>query len=67
MVLVTPVEYYGAMVEVLKTRRSSEVEVTHVDGGQVKTSLYFTSFYFIDFSLLYLAQLHFTIRYCTLR
>jgi dolichol-phosphate mannosyltransferase len=31
VVLMTPLEYYGAMVEVLKARRSSEVDVQHLE------------------------------------
>jgi translation elongation factor EF-4 len=34
-VLITPKEYYGAMVDLIKERRGSEIEVLYLDDGQV--------------------------------
>ena len=33
--LISPREYYGAMVELIKERRGSELEVTYLDDGSV--------------------------------
>ena len=40
----TPLEYYGAMIDILKNRRSYDVDVQHLDGGQVCNAFFFFSF-----------------------
>eukprot|EP01041_Mallomonas_annulata_P011891 gene11891-24915_t len=36
VLLITPQEYYGAMVDIMKDRRGIDLEITHLDDGQVR-------------------------------
>jgi translation elongation factor EF-4 len=34
-ILITPTEYYGALTELVKERRGIDIEITHIDDGQI--------------------------------